>query len=625
MAENRDHRSGIHLLGSSNGGPELLIDLIENAGVGLESSCAGNGTCGKCRVRIISGKCLPPGKEELEFLSARDLDSSIRLACYCQVQGEVTIAAEIHDGDHRILEQGKLADLDVEAEISKLFLPEMPCYQKASLLEDILQQLGIDHPIPGSIDALRFLSSGSGNEATAIMAQERLIGLEDGDTTGEAYGVAVDIGTTTVVASLHRLNDGCELAVASALNPQTQHGLDVLSRVQYAARDLNHLTRLSHLIIDCLNELIADLCRQSGIDKRYIYIIAAAGNTVMLHLLLEVNPTSLGRAPYRPVFRAGQLLAAKQLGFTISPFGILYCLPSVSGFVGADIVAGIIASQLDEEEDIVLFLDLGTNGEMVLGKEGRLMACSTAAGPALEGMNIECGMLAARGAVEDVWVQDKALRWKTIDQVPPLGLCGSGLLDMVASMLKCALINSSGRITDRQRIEELYPLLPLAAQIDEIDGKRRYWLVPPAAGSCPNGIYISQADIRQVQLAKSAIITGINALLTENGLDAEQVQKVYLAGAFGAYLKSDTLIRLGFFPEIWRDRIAFAGNTSRSGAVMALLSRSVRSRMEQTAGRVAYIELESCPGFEREFVKNMGFPETGKVLTANERRCGLSI
>jgi len=613
LFENRDDRGGVHRLGSSNGGLELLIDLIENAGVGLESSCAGNGTCGKCRVRIISGKCLPPGKEELDFLSARDLDSSIRLACYCLVQGEVTIATEIYDGDHRILEQGKLADLDVEAEISKLFLPEMPGHQKASLLEDTLQHLGIDHPIPGSVDALRFMGDLSCDGATAILVDDRLIGLEDGDTIGEAYGVAVDIGTTTVVASLHRLTDGCELAVASALNPQTQHGLDVLSRIQFAAGDSDKLTRLSRIIIDCLNQLIADLCRQSGIDKRYIYIIAAAGNTVMLHLLLEVNPASLGRSPYHPVFRAGQLMEARQLGFTISPFGILYCLPSVSGFVGADIVAGIIASQLDREKETVLFLDLGTNGEMVLGKEGRLMACSTAAGPALEGMNIECGMRAARGAVEDVWVQDQAIRWKTIDQAPPLGLCGSGLLDMVASMLNCAVINSSGRITSRQRVEELYPRLPLAAQIDEIDGKRRYWLVPPATGSCPNGVYISQADIRQVQLAKSAIITGINALLTENGLDAEQVDKVYLAGAFGAYLKPDTLIRLGFFPGIWRDRITFVGNTSRSGAVMALLSRSVRSRMEQTAQRVAYVELESRPGFEREFVKNMGFPETGKA------------
>jgi uncharacterized 2Fe-2S/4Fe-4S cluster protein (DUF4445 family) len=583
------------------------MDILDSAGIELESSCAGNGTCGKCRVRIIGGKCLPPGPEEVELLSSRDLNKGIRLACHCLVQGEVILSVENAAKDLRILEKGMLADFKIEVEVSKHLLTMVQNGQKPSLLENILQQLNIKQSVPDSLDVLRLIARFKPDDTTAIVADNKLIGLEHGDTTANCFGIAVDIGTTTVVASLHNLADGKELAIASALNPQTQYGLDVLSRIQYAGKGLNNLDKLNSLIIDCLNGLISDLCCQSGIDSQYIYKIAVAANTVMMHLLLGVSPVPMGRAPYHPVFRQGQVLAADNLELKVSPFASLCCLPSVSGFVGADIVAGIVVSNLGREEETVLFLDLGTNGEMVLCRDGKLMACSTAAGPALEGMNIACGMRAANGAVEEVWIQGKSIEWRTIDNAPPLGLCGSGLLDLVAVMLDCGLLNSNGRITDKNRFASIYPQNPLAGQIDEIAGKRRYWLIPPS-GNCPNGIFISQADIRQVQLAKSAIVTGIKILMEQTELDESMVSKVYVAGAFGAYLKPASLIRLGFFPDNWRDRIIFVGNTSRMGAVMALLSSSTRSRMEETAQRVRYIELESCPGFEKMFVENMNFP-----------------
>lgn len=606
MTEQLNDRNGIHIVCSSNGELQLLMDLLDGVGIELESSCAGNGTCGKCRVRIISGECLPPGPEEVELLSSRDLNKGIRLACHCMVRGEVKLELEMPAQDLRILEKGMIADFKIEVEVSKHLLTMVQNGQKPSLLENILQQLNIKQSVPGSLDILRLLARFKPDDTTAIVAGNQLIGLEHG-TTADCYGVAVDIGTTTVVASLHDLATGNELAVASALNPQTQYGLDVLSRIHYAGKGSIHLEKLSSLIVNCLNELISELCRRSGINYQYIYKIAAAANTVMLHLLLGVSPAPIGRAPYHPVFRQGQVLAANKLGLKASPFASLYCLPSVSGFVGADIVAGIIASDLDRAEETVLFLDLGTNGEIVLGQDGKLIACSTAAGPALEGMNIACGMRAARGAVEEVWINDKSVHWRTIDNAPPLGLCGSGLLDLVAVMLDCGLLNSNGRITDKNRFASIYPQNPLAGQIDEIAGKRRYWLIPPS-GNCPNGIFISQADIRQVQLAKSAIVTGIKILMEQTGLDESRVSKVYVAGAFGAYLKPASLIRLGFFPESWRDRITFVGNTSKAGAVMALLSSSIHSRMEETAQRVGYIELESSPGFEKLFIEEMIFP-----------------
>jgi uncharacterized 2Fe-2S/4Fe-4S cluster protein (DUF4445 family) len=582
------------------------MDLLDDAGIELESSCAGNGTCGKCRVLIISGECLPPGPAEMELLSPKDFKRGIRLACHCLVRGEVELSVENAAQDLRVLEKGMLADFKIEAEISKYQLTSTYNEQELSLIEQILQQLNIEQSVPDSLDILRLIAQFK-PETTAIVASNKLIGLEHGDTIAHCYGVAVDIGTTTVVASLHKLDDGSELAVASALNPQTQYGLDVLGRIQYAGKGSNNLDKLNGLIINCLNGLISELCRRSGIDSQYIYKIAVAANTVMLHLLLGVSPASIGRAPYHPVFRQGQVLAADNLGLLVSPFASLYCLPSVSGFVGADIVAGIIASNMDGAEEILLFLDLGTNGEIVLRRDGKLIACSTAAGPALEGMNIACGMRAARGAVEEVWIQDKSVQWRTIDNAPPLGLCGSGLIDLVAVMLECGLLNSSGRIAARNNFAGVYPHNPLSGQIDDIAGKRRFWLIP-SSDNCPNGIFVSQADIRQVQLAKSAIVTGIKTMMTETGLDESRVNKVYVAGAFGAYLKPSSLIRLGFFPESWHDRITFVGNTSKAGAVMALLSSSTRCRMEETAQKVNYVELESCPGFEKMFIENMRFP-----------------
>ncbi|MEN6325414.1 MAG: ASKHA domain-containing protein [Syntrophomonas sp.] len=607
MTEQLNYPNRVHIVCSSNGELQLLMDLLDGAGIELESSCAGNGTCGKCRVRIISGECLPPGSEEVELLSSQDLNKGIRLACHCMVRGKVKLEIEMPAQDLRILEKGMLADFKIEVEVSKHLLTMVQNGQKPSLLENILQQLNIKQSVPDSLDILRLLARIKPDDTTAIVTDSELIGLEHGDTTKDCYGVAVDIGTTTVVASLHDLATGNELAVASALNPQTQYGLDVLSRIQYAGKDSKNLKKLNGLIIDCLNVLISDLCCQSGIDSQYIYKIAVAANTVMLHLLLGVSPAPIGRAPYHPVFRQGQVLAAEKLGLKASPFASLYCLPSVSGFVGADIIAGIVASQLDREKETVLFLDLGTNGEIVLGQDGKLIACSTAAGPALEGMNIACGMRAANGAVEEVWIQGKSIEWRTIDNAPPLGLCGSGLLDLVAVMLDKHIVNTSGRITERGRYLELFPESQLSGNIEEVSGKRRYLLIP-SSDYCPNGIFISQADIRQVQLAKSAIVTGIKILMEQTGLDESRVSKVYVAGAFGAYLKPANLIRLGFFPDNWRDRITFVGNTSRMGAIMALLSSSSRSRMEETAQKINYIELESSPGFEKMFVDEMSFP-----------------
>jgi uncharacterized 2Fe-2S/4Fe-4S cluster protein (DUF4445 family) len=591
--------------------PQLLIDLLDDAGIDWESPCAGTGTCGKCRVQILNGECIAakPGPEEKALLSQGDLDVGLRLACYCLVRGEVSLRIEQPAREIRVLERGLAPHYKLEHIIHKKILSlEQKNHEEISLYEQIINQLKPNAVSASSIvDILRLLGEINRVEyLTAIFNDKSLIGLELNDTTKDCYGLALDIGTTTVVASLHNLSDGRELAVTSALNPQIQYGFDVLSRIYYAQQHPSGLKKLNNSIIECLNRIIAELCEQSGVKLLHIYEIVVAANTVMMHLFLGVSPTAIGRTPYKPVFRQKQMVAANMLGIEASPFATVYCLPSVSGFVGSDIVAGIIASELDKEKGTVLFLDLGTNGEIVLYKDKKLIVCSTAVGPALEGMNIACGMRASKGAVEKVWLKNNAIFWETICDSPPQGLCGSGLLDLVAVMLDSGLLNSSGRIAEQGKFLELCPQSPLAQQLDEVNGKRRFWLIPPL-GNGQNGIFITQADIRQVQLAKSAIVTGSKILLGKAGISEKEINKVYLAGAFGVHLHPASLIRLGFLPETWREHISFVGNTSRAGAVMALLSRSTRKRMEKIASQADYIKLESSPDFKKIFVQNMSF------------------
>lgn len=598
----------LHIVSNSDGELKRLIDLLEESGIELESSCAGTGTCGKCRVQIIKGECSPAGSEELELLLPGDIAKGIRLACHCMVSGEVALRIEETSNDLRILENGLLPNLEFQPAIHKRLLPAAKQNQGNSVGDQIWGQCISSTECLSSLNFPVLIEENThSSNLTAIFRANKLIGLEAGDSTEQCYGVALDIGTTTVVAALRNLHSGVELAVASELNPQTSCGLDVLSRIQYTCKRPHGLSRLNSLIIECINRLIAQLCEQSGISKLHIYEIAAAGNTVMLHLLLGVSPASIGQAPYNPVFMQAQLVNANSTGISVSPFAQLYCLPSVSGFIGADTIAGIVATDLDSQKGNVLFIDLGTNGEIVLRKGEKLISCSTAAGPALEGMNIACGMRAASGAVEEVWLQNYSMYWRTIAGDLPQGLCGSGLLDLVVAMLDGGLLKTNGRIIQKSQYEVLHPQSALLLQLDETAGKRRFWLLPSTDAE-QKGVYISQADIRQVQLAKSAIASGVKTLLAQAHLTESDIDRVYLAGAFGACLQPRSLVRLGFLPANCEDRITFMGNTAQVGAVMALLSNSIRHRMEELRQKVDYIRLESCPDFEKLFVQNMGFP-----------------
>jgi len=402
------------------------------------------------------------------------------------------------------------------------------------------------------------------------------------------FGLAIDIGTTTVVVSLIDLSTGLEVESMSCLNGQKSYGQDVISRIQYCSENEEGTLKLQKQIVGDLNLLISQLVLQNRLKRRQIIEVSIAGNTTMIHLLAGINPESMGSAPYVPAFYGPLELTAGDLGLYLDDDCPVYCLSAIASFVGGDITAGMLACGIGQDDENVLFIDIGTNGEILLSVKGELYCCSCAAGPALEGMNISCGIRAAAGAIEDVQVKNGDVKYKTIDDETAKGICGSGLLSAIAQGVKHDIIGPSGRFTKH-------------TLVTKIQGK------PSLVLSEEHEIYISQKDIRQVQLAKGAILSGILTLIESAGIEVEELDKVIVAGQFGAHLEVESLVGSGLIPNELKEKITYAGNTSKSGAVVCLLSREERVLSEQLAENIRYIELSTLDGFEKVFVDCLNF------------------
>lgn len=587
----------------------LLLDAAQQASIGVEAPCNGKGTCGKCRVRIVEGAVAGPHPDELNHLSSAEIAGGVRLACRSRVAGKSVV--KFLDGArqrHRILSDGVLPPFELEPHITKTFLELSPpsltdnCDDLRRLERALASELPTDLPLeflqqlPGTLRA-------GGHRATVVLASARPIGIEPGDTAALCFGVAVDIGTTTVVAALIDFCSGEELASASMINPQKSYGLDVLSRIQYLKEHPDALQTLSCQIREGLDRLILELCERAGIDRTNIYEVAVAANATMTHLFLGVNATGIGASPYAPAFTASVTVPACSVGLSIAPFGLVYCLPAVSGYIGADIVAGLLASDLARSEKVALLIDIGTNGEIVLGSAKGLYACSCAAGPAMEGMNIGCGMRAAEGAIEQVHI-DETVAVRTIGDRPAVGICGSGIIDAVAELLKVGALGRSGRFI---RLTGGEKPSPWHARLRP-EGGGRFVLCEGEGGE----IAVSQKDIRQVQLAKGAILSGILSLTARLGIQMEEIDRVYIAGAFGHHVRKESLARIGVFPREFVKRVVLIGNSSKSGAMMALLSREKRAEAERLARQVSYVELSCHPGYDRLFTDSLSFQEAGR-------------
>lgn len=569
----------------------LLQLLLEND-IFVDNPCNGNGSCGKCKVRVLEGNLPPLSSTERKLLKEDEINADIRLSCLVVPKEDITIEILQKERKHKILTTGYVLEFEFNPTISKKnFEIKMPTLETQSPFEDSLcEALGTKKV---NWKLLRDYESSYGT-VTGIFNDSELIALEAGDTTEFLYGVAIDIGTTTVVAALIDMNNGEELATASRINPQKKFGLDVLTRITY---ELEHpegsKEELQKTIVEAINEMVEELCSEGKVKKENIYEISIAANCTMMHFLLGVDATSIGKSPYAPVFTKAKNISASDLGIKAAKCARVYCLPSVSSYIGADIVAGAYVCELHKAEENILFIDIGTNGEIVLSKGGKLLSCSCAAGPALEGMNISSGMRAAEGAVEDVEITEKGIDIKVIGEEDPIGICGSGILAAVKELLRTGIVKNNGAFIKKEQLEES----DYRYEMIQLNGNKREFLLK----STPEQLLITQGDVRQVQLAKGALLSGFYALLKLAKIDMGELDKVMIAGQFGAHLPADSLVGTGILPEEVKDKLVYVGNSSKTGAYMALMSVKVKKEIEELAGEMEYMELGASEGYEKLF------------------------
>jgi len=588
-----------------------VLEAAARVGLAVETPCGGQGTCGKCRVRFTAGAC-PPGEAEKALLSTAELSAGWRLACQQAICSESVIeipSASLFGNQHRILTATQAgADEEISPAVRKVYVQAARPMLSDSApdlcrLERSIGQFKTDLSLLRELPGLLRENDFTG---TAVLADHHLIDFEPGCTTDQCYGVAFDLGTTTIVASLLDLTNGQELALASAMNPQVALGDDVLSRIKHASQGPQQLQELRAATVSAVSEMLQQLCQEAGVSLRNIYELTFAGNTTMEHLLCGLDPTQLGGVPFVPVHRRGLLLPAAQLDLPIHPRGNAYIFPIIGGFVGGDTVAGMLATRLGEADGPTLLVDIGTNGEIVLAHDGKLWAASTAAGPAFEGARISCGMRAASGAIEKV-VLDDDLRLNVIGGGQPVGICGSGLIDLAAELLEHGIVLPEGRLLGPQELPAgLGKNLRRRVRKDD-DGRTSFVLTERGDHGAP--LALTQKDIRELQLAGGAIRAGIAILLRQAGLEAGQLRRVLIAGGFGSFIRRSNAQRIGLLPtSLPHDKIHFAGNTSLAGAKWALLSTRARRQAERLASRAEHIQLSQDADFQEEFAESMIFP-----------------
>jgi uncharacterized 2Fe-2S/4Fe-4S cluster protein (DUF4445 family) len=564
---------------------EVLADVLGELGIGLNLYCGRRGLCGKCFVEIVKGERTAPGPEERVFLEKKNLPDNHRLACRYKIQSDLTV---------RIPEESLLPRMSVLTQGISRTIPLQPSVRKVSislakpevafpysLLDLLCRRYPKIHPRMSSSNALRSLAQLQDRLEegfTAVLYDEHeILCFEPGDTTGGAFGIALDLGTTTVVVELIDLNTGVSVDQTAGMNAQVKFGADVISRISAAFMEQKKLQELQSAIIESLNEMISSLLKRNRVPANSVYEAVVAGNAAMNHLFLGLPVKTLAVAPYNAVFSVLPAVPALETGLAISPNGKVYMAPNIKSFVGGDIAAGLAAVDLEHQEGKFLFIDLGTNGEIVLKKGKRLTATSTAAGPAFEGTTISCGMLALPGAVNRAEFKDH-LEIETIGGRPARGVCGTGLIDIVAVSLEEGFLSSKGHI-----------------------------LTPFKKINVTKNIFLNQKDIREIQLAAAAVKTGIQMLLAENHLAPKELDGIYVAGAFGNYLNIPNAMSIGLLPSIDRKRIFFVGNSSLAGAKALLLSQQERDRCEKLARKIRHLSLAKDAEFQKTFVKALEF------------------
>jgi len=587
-----------------------LFDAASWNGIAIDSTCGGHGTCKKCKIRVTGGS-VPASPLDDRAFSPDELRDGWRLACRAQAVGDLQIEVPplVTRPKAATVGVGRQVILRPAAQKRYLELDEPSLSDQRTDLERVLAALD-DLELRVDLGVLRSIGSvlrAADFRVTAVVVDDVLIDVQPGDTTARLYGIAFDLGTTTVVATLLDLSTGTPLAVASMLNKQQPFGADVITRISAIMMEPGAIDTLARLARETLAELTADVCGQAGVDPREICEVALAGNATMTHIALGIDPEPLGVAPFIMAARQLPEVRAADLALPAHPRARAFVFPAFGAYVGGDITAGLLASGMDRDSRTRLFVDIGTNCEIVLGNRDWLLATAAPAGPAFEGAAIRCGMRAADGAIEVVSMTQDGLDLRVIGDAAPAGLCGSGLVDAVASLVGVGLLDRSGRFVPEEDAAALAP--GLAGRLTTLGAERVFvlhWLGEP--GDVTRSIYLSQRDVRELQFAKAAIATGWNVLLQEAGLAPRDVQQVLLAGSFGSYLSPANAIRLGLVPRLPVLRVVSAGNVAGEGAKMALLSVRERAGALALQEEVRYVELSDRSDFNDAFVEQLQFP-----------------
>jgi len=608
-----------------------VLQAAEQAGVYIDTLCGGEGLCGECRVRVIKGNARAD-KHAIGFFSKKEIENGYVLACQTTVEDDLTIEVPVKsklEGE-TILTEG-IPNYSNPEKVALHKRPEDP----ASFFEPVVSKVFLELPEPTMMDntadidrvtrGLRKLTRYTDFEITLACLRDlattlrrynwkvtvtcsrhgtggKIIAIEGGDTTAHQYGLAIDVGTTTVVVQLIDLKTGKVLGAEGSHNRQARYGEDVISRMVFAC-GRGSLHPLHEAVIANINKLTGAVARNKHINTADIIGVVAAGNTTMSHFLLGLQPCNLRLEPYVPTATVNPQVTAGELGLNIHPQGIIEVMPGVASYVGGDIVAGVLATGLADKPEISCLIDVGTNGEIVIGNNEWLVCCSASAGPAFEGGGARSGMRATRGAIQKIRIQDGNVSYETIGKSKPRGICGSGFIDAIYEMVRNGIIGQQGKFN-----------------ISESDGRfiieddPRYILALPEETETGEPVTVSEAEIGNLIKSKGAVFAAIKSLVDYVGLDFEQLDKIYVAGGFGSSLDIPKAVAIGLLPDIDTKRIKFVGNSSVMGARMALLSQPAFEKAIDIARKMTNIELSNYPPFMNEFVAALFLPHTDTSL-----------
>lgn len=586
-----------------------LFNAAHWAGLPVESTCGGRGTCGKCKVRVVT-TAPEPAPADHRHLTHTEIDEGWRLSCRHEIVDD-GVRCEVP----RLMHTPKAATMGVgrfvllEPNSQKLLLElDPPTLEDArshlQRVKDALEVEGLEVTYgPALFPKLANAVANDQTIVTATVVGDHLVDVDAGDTRERMFGVSVDIGTTTVVATLVNLRSGAAEAVESTLNRQAPFGADVIARMGHAMTGDPAIDQLREAVLSTVNGLIESACGKAGVAGDLVYETVIAGNATMLHLLLGVDPSSIALAPFVATFLEPLDLRASEARIAIHPEGRVVLFPSIGAYVGADIVADVVATGLAREDRLRLLVDVGTNGEIALGSADRVVATAAPAGPAFEGGQIVHGMRASEGAIEGVVLDDDVHLQVIGGDVEPRGICGSGLVDVVAQLRLSGLLRENGILLSRDEAAGH----PLAGRLVEREGIRAFALT--------DDVLLTQLDIRELQSAKGAIATGIEVAMDALGLRPEDLEEVMLAGSFGTYINPESARVIGLVPPVPVERIKAVGNTASEGAKMALMSFREREIAFELPRFIEYIELSGAADFNDRFIRNLAFPSL-EVVTA---------